>query len=191
MKPSPTESLATRRSVMFSPIVAMSSCRRSFTVVFAPGKCAASSASMVPSPMSAIFAASRAKAWNWSLRATKSVSEFTSRTVAVRPEDFDRDQPLGRDPARLLRRLGEALLAQPVDRALDVAGGLVERRLAVHHAGAGLVAQLLHHRRRDVRHGCSFRSHGEARRSGERRAVGGFRRRAVPGRRRTQLRRRR
>ena len=93
MKPSPTESLATRRSVMFSPIVAMSSCRRSFTVVFAPGKCAASSASMVPSPMSAIFAASRAKAWNWSLRATKSVSELTSRTVAVRPEDSTAIRP--------------------------------------------------------------------------------------------------
>src|SRR5829696_5435892 len=93
MKPSATESLATRRSVMFSPIVAMSSCRRSFTVVFAPGKCAASSASMVPSPMSAIFAASRAKAWNWSLRATKSVSELTSRTVAVRPGDSTAIRP--------------------------------------------------------------------------------------------------
>src|SRR3954451_18041337 len=93
MNPSPTESLATRRSVMFSPIVAMSSCRRSFTVVVEPGKCAASSASMVPSPMSAIFAASRAKAWNWSLRATKSVSELTSRTVAIRPEDSTAIRP--------------------------------------------------------------------------------------------------
>ena len=60
--------------------------------------------------------------------------------------DGDADQAVGGDAAALLGRLGEALLAQPVDRRLDVAGGLAERVLAVHHARAGLLAQILHQR---------------------------------------------
>ena len=73
---------------------------------------------------------------------------------------LDGDEALGGDAAGLLGGLREALLAQPVDRGLDVAVGLVEGGLAVHHAGAGLLAQLLHHRSGDVRHGSSF--HGFA-----------------------------
>ena len=34
--------------------------------------------------------------------------------------DRDADQPLGRDPAGLLGGLGQALLAQPVDRGLEL-----------------------------------------------------------------------
>ena len=101
--------------------------------------------SSVPSVSSASLAASRTKAWKLSLRATKSVSEFTSTIAARWPADLDGDEALGGDAAGLLGGLGEALLAQPVDRGLDVAVGLVERALAVHHARAGLLAQLLHH----------------------------------------------
>ena len=57
-----------------------------------------------------------AKSWNVSLRATKSVSALTSTTAPCPPSADDGDEPLGRDPARLLGRGGEALLAQPVDR---------------------------------------------------------------------------
>ena len=42
-----------------------------------------------------------------------------------------------------LRRLGGALDAQDLDGLVEVAVGLVERLLAVHHAGAGLLAELL------------------------------------------------
>ena len=52
--------------------------------------------------------------------------------------DRDADQAVGGDPAALLGRLGQALLAQPVDGGFDVAAGLGERGLAVHHARAGL-----------------------------------------------------
>jgi hypothetical protein len=40
--------------------------------------------------------------------------------------------------------LGEALLAENLDRLLDIAARLVERRLAIHHSRAGLVAEFLH-----------------------------------------------
>ena len=66
------------------------------------------------------------------------------------------DEAVGGDAAALLGRLGEALLAQPVDRRFDVAVGLAERVLAIHHAGAGLLAKLLHQRRRNIGHGRSF-----------------------------------
>ena len=64
----------------------------------------------------------------------------------------DADQAFSRDSAGLLGRLGEALLAQPVDRCFHLAPGLAERGLAVHHARAGLVAELLHHRGGNVGH---------------------------------------
>ena len=71
--------------------------------------------------------------------------------------DGDPDQALGRHPAALLGRLGEALLAQPVDRGLDVAAGLAQRILAIHHARAGLFAQILDQSRGNGRHaGPSF-----------------------------------
>src|SRR5262249_48210099 len=44
------------------------------------------------------------------------------------------------------------LLAQPVDRRIDVAVGLGERLLAVHHARAGQLAELLHQCGRNRRH---------------------------------------
>ena len=83
--------------------------------------------------------------WNASLRATKSVSELTSTSAACLASAGDADQTFRRDAAGLLGGLGEALGAQPIDRGLHVALGLVERRLAIHHARAGLLAQVFHH----------------------------------------------
>ena len=60
--------------------------------------------------------------------------------------DGDADETVGGDAAALLGRLGETLLTQPIDGRLDVAAGLAERILAVHHAGAGLLAQVFHQR---------------------------------------------
>ena len=56
--------------------------------------------------------------------------------------DGDADKAFGRNPAALLGGFGEALLAQPIDRRLDVAVGLAQRILAIHHARAGLFAQI-------------------------------------------------
>ena len=67
--------------------------------------------------------------------------------------DQSRDQTLGGDAPGLLGGLGQALLAQPVDRRFDVAVILGQRGLAVHHAGAGALAQFLH------QSGCN-RGHG-------------------------------
>ena len=53
------------------------------------------------------------------------------------------DEALGGDAVGLLGGLGEALLAQPVDRGLELAFGRGQRRLAVHHAGAGALTQFL------------------------------------------------
>ena len=57
--------------------------------------------------------------------------------------DGDADKAFGRNAPALLGGFGQALLAQPVDRRLDVAVGLVQRILAIHHARAGLFAQIL------------------------------------------------
>ena len=54
------------------------------------------------------------------------------------------DQAFGSGAAGLLVGLGDALGAQPVDRGFDVAVGLGQRLLAVHHACAGLFAQFLY-----------------------------------------------
>src|SRR5580704_7165721 len=64
----------------------------------------------------------------------------------------DADEPFGGDPAGLFRGGREALLAQPVDGRLDIAAAVAERALAVHHPGAGLVAQFLDQRRRHLGH---------------------------------------
>ncbi len=66
--------------------------------------------------------------------------------------DKNGDEPLGGDPAGFPGRLGKPLLAQPIDRRFDFAPGFAEGILAIHHAGAGLLAKILHHRGGDVRH---------------------------------------
>ena len=64
----------------------------------------------------------------------------------------DADQPLGRHSARLYRGLGETFRAEPVNRGFHVATGFGQRGLAVHHARAGLVAEVLDHFGRDRSH---------------------------------------
>jgi hypothetical protein len=66
--------------------------------------------------------------------------------------DRDSHEAFGGHAAALFGRFGKTLLAQPVDRRLDVAVGLVERVLAVHHARAGLIAQILDQPGGDRRH---------------------------------------
>ena len=90
--------------------------------------------------------------WNFSLRATKSVSELTSTSAASLASAARPIRPSAATRPAFLAALAEALGPQPVDRGLHVAVGLVERRLAIHHARAGLVAQVLHHGCGDRRH---------------------------------------
>ncbi len=57
--------------------------------------------------------------------------------------DADRDEALGRHPARFFRGGGQTLLAQPIGGVFDIAVGLDQSFLAIHHAGAGLISQFL------------------------------------------------
>ena len=66
--------------------------------------------------------------------------------------DGDADKSFSRHAPALLGRLGEALLAQPIDRRLDIAVGLAQRILAIHHARAGFFAQILHQSGGNGRH---------------------------------------
>src|SRR5256712_1687477 len=59
---------------------------------------------------------------------------------------------LGSAAAGLLACRGQALLAQPGDGPLRVPVRLHQRLLAIHHPCAGLLAQVLHHRRSHFRH---------------------------------------
>src|SRR5262249_19705048 len=56
------------------------------------------------------------------------------------------------DTPCFLGGFGKTLSAQPIDRGLHVTGGFVGCRLSVHHARAGLLAQVLHHRCTDRCH---------------------------------------
>src|SRR5215213_8148742 len=62
------------------------------------------------------------------------------------------DESLGGNATGLLGGLRQPLLAQPVLRRLHVSISLRERGLAVHHARAGGLAQVLDHRRGDICH---------------------------------------
>src|SRR5437764_10650904 len=62
------------------------------------------------------------------------------------------DKTVDSDPAGLLRGGGEAFLAQPVNRSLDIAAGIAERTLAIHHSGAGPLAQFFDQRCRYLGH---------------------------------------
>ncbi len=73
----------------------------------------------------------------------------------------DADEALCGNAIGLLGGLREALLAQQVDGRFHVAVGLRKRLLAIHHAGAGLVAQLLHGRGGNRGHDSPFALRGE------------------------------
>ena len=62
------------------------------------------------------------------------------------------DQTFGGHAAGLFRGGGEALLAQPVDSRLQIAAGLGQRLLAIHHPRAGGLAQLFDQRRGNFSH---------------------------------------
>ncbi len=77
--------------------------------------------------------------------------------------DVGADEAFARGPARLLGGLGEPALAQNRRGLLEVAVGFLQGGLALHHAGAGLVAQLFDQCSGDVareilegRHGAGF-----------------------------------
>ncbi len=92
------------------------------------------------------------------MRATKSVSELTSTAAPDVTFEMTPIRPCARDAIGLLGSLGQALLAQEVDRGLHVAVGFLQCLLAIHHAGAGLVAQLLNGCGGNRAHACSFRA---------------------------------
>ena len=94
--------------------------------------------------MSAIWATLRTKSWKSSFLATKSVSEFTSTTRTAGALDGDADEALGRRTAGLLGGGSETLGTQPVDGGFHVAIGFRKRLLAIHHPGAGALAEFLH-----------------------------------------------
>src|SRR5262245_29061650 len=83
MTPFATESDEARRSDMFSPILAMVSPMASASVI-SPTLAALIFSTSVPT-FSATFAIILTRPWNRSLRATKSVSEFTSTTTPLDP----------------------------------------------------------------------------------------------------------
>jgi len=62
------------------------------------------------------------------------------------------DAAFGGDAAGFLVGLGEAGLAQPLHGGVEVAVVLHQRLLAFHHAGAGPLAQLLHHLGGNIAH---------------------------------------
>src|SRR3990172_3962829 len=76
--------------------------------------------------------------------------QHTDRVVEV---DVGVDQALVGAAARALGHACETLLTKDLGGALDVAVGFDQRTLAVHHPGAGGVAQGLDHLGGDVRHG--------------------------------------
>ncbi len=62
------------------------------------------------------------------------------------------DAAFGSDAAGLLVSLGQAGLAQPLHRGVEVAVVLDQRFLAFHHAGAGTLTQFLHHLGGNIAH---------------------------------------
>ena len=125
--PLPTDSAAARRNVMFSPILAIVSEIDSETVML-PAFAALIFSTSVPTE-SATSAIIFTRPWNRSLRATKSVSELTSTTTPLVPLHLHADQAFGSNAAGLLRRLGQAFLAQPILGRGHVAVGLVSAAL--------------------------------------------------------------
>ena len=82
---------------------------------------------------------------NTSPLATKSVSQLSSTSAPTSPSTSTSIAALVGLAARALGRARDALLTQPVLGALHVAFALLERLLAIHHPGAGDLAE-----RRDV-----------------------------------------
>ncbi len=101
---------------------------------------------------SAADAASRTTAWNDSVARDEIGLGIDFDHGALRARRGNADQTFGGDAAGLLRGLRQTLLTEPIHRRFDVAVVLGQRLLAVHHAGAGLLAKLLHQRSRNLGH---------------------------------------
>ena len=134
-----------RRTWMFSPILAMSARRVSSTVSPpASGEPAAPRGRRRAGRERGLRDLRRRSAGSRPRVATKSVSQLISTSTAVRPSAASRcDDAFGGDAAGLLVGLGQARLRRHSTAAVDVAVGLDERLLALHHAGAGALAQFL------------------------------------------------
>ncbi len=90
---------------------------------------------------------------NGSLRDTKSVSTPTSTSTPILPPPWMYESTrLLWSPGSSSSARGEALLAQLVQRLLEVAAGGGQRVLAVHHAGPALLAELLYQCSGDLSH---------------------------------------
>ena len=139
---------------MFSPILATVS-EISSAIVLLPVLAALIFSTSAPTS-SATLAIIFTRPWNRSLRATKSVSELTSTTTPLVPLTATPIKPSAATRLGLLRGLGQALLAQPVDRGVDVAGSFAERAPCNPSCPRRSLAQVLDHLCCDLSH-CSIR----------------------------------
>ena len=138
-------SAAARRRVMFSPMVAIALVTASATVPPA-------GIGLLAQLLDVGLAARQGDAarccatsvWNSSLRATKSVSELTSTTTPARSPIKAATRPSAATRPAFLAALDRPFLRSQSTGGFDVAVGLGQRGLAVHHAGAGALAQFLH-----------------------------------------------
>ena len=156
--PVPATSSRTKRATpMFSPSLATISPKSSSTVMprAALGlRHAGRSTSVGRRRRRSARRAAATKPVNSALRPTKSVSQLTSTSTPILPSSAHErgDGALVRGAAGLLGERGQAARAQDVDGRVDVAVGLGERLLAVHHARAGALAELLDHAGGDLSH---------------------------------------
>ncbi len=152
MPPRTTVSRVARRSTKFSPIVAIRWVSSVSTVRPEPEYGARVSEFELPVAVERELANSLHEALKGRVTGDEiglriDLDKGTGRSACGRA-----DQPLGGDPAGLFGGGGQPLFAQPVDRRLDIAAAVTERPLAVHHTGAGLLAQLLDQRRGHLDH---------------------------------------
>jgi hypothetical protein len=132
-RPCRPTSEAARRSVMFSPMVAIASAIAVSTVT-SPTLAALIFSTSAPTS-SATCAIILTRPWNCSLRATKSVSELTSTTTPLVPLRSDaRRSGLPRRRGRPSWRPSTGPSCAASRSPPHVAVGLGERLLAIHHA---------------------------------------------------------
>ncbi len=138
---------------MIEALASSMSCSTVLPSAVSVARRASRSATLLARAACAILVAS---SWKPSFLATKSVSQFSStRTPALVPSSSAMTRPLRRGPVGPLARVLDALLAQELDGLVDVAIGLGQGVLAVHHAGAGQVPEPLHVSGGKIRH-CLF-----------------------------------
>ena len=140
---------------MFSPIVAISRVSSSATEWRVPGNGAALSFSMSSPTERARPATFRDEVLELLVaRDEIGLGIHLDHRGAIRGAG-NADQTLGGGAAGLLGGGRKALLPQPVDRGFHVAVAFDQRLLAVHHAGAGLVAEVADQQGGNFGHGCS------------------------------------